>query len=75
MSNGAVCGPVLVVVPTGEVDEHDPPPPARARLPHALPVENVGRPDRPAEGYFPVWLHFLAGISNLTYAARPPSLR
>ena len=39
--------PVLVVVSACEVDEHDPPPPARARIPHRLPVEGERRPDRP----------------------------
>ena len=40
--------PVPVVVSACEVDEHDPPPPARARIPHRLPVEGERRPDRPA---------------------------
>ena len=48
MPDGTVNDPVFVVVPTGEVDEHQPPPSARVRLPHALPVEGERGPDRPA---------------------------
>ena len=48
MPDGAINDPVFVVVPTGEVDEHDLPPSARVRLPHALPVEGERGPDRPA---------------------------
>ena len=47
--------PVLVVVPAGEVDEDDAPPPARARIPHRLPVEGERRPDRPVAGKHQKW--------------------
>ena len=50
MSDVAIHDPVFVVVPAGEVNEHDPLSSARVRLPHALPVEDERGPDRPGWG-------------------------
>ena len=65
--------PVLVVVSACEVDEHDPPPPARARIPHRLPVEGERRPDRPVAGETSKVV-FLVGGSFKCDLCRTPAL-